>query len=81
MIYGDLNSLRHSKPFLRSKLISDLPLPDPVYDLLDSMMHQQAKKRPTAEEILDRLREIEKTLKNASRKPHRKSLYRIRVDV
>jgi hypothetical protein len=59
----------------------DLPLPDPIYDLLDSMMHQQAKKRPTAEEILDRLREIEKTLKNASRKPHRKSLNRIRVDV
>jgi hypothetical protein len=61
--------------------MTDLPLPDPIYDLLDSMMHQQAKKRPTAEEILDRLREIEKTLKSASRKPHCKSLSLIRVDV
>jgi hypothetical protein len=81
MIYGDLNSLRHSRSCLRIKLMTDLPLPDPVYDLLDSMMHQQAKKRPTAEEILDRLREIEKTLKSASRKPHCKSLSPIRVDV
>lgn len=81
MIYGDLNSLRHSKSYLRIRLMIDLPLPDPIYDLLDSMMHQQAKKRPTAEEILDRLREIEKTLKNASRKPHRKSLNRTRIDV
>ena len=61
--------------------MSDLPLPDSVYDLLDSMMHQQAKKRPTAEEILDRLREIEKTLKSASRKPHRKSFDRTRANV
>jgi len=81
MIYGDLNSLRHSKSRLRVELMSDLPLPDPVYDLLDSMMHQQAKKRPTAEEILDRLREIEKTLKTASRKPHCKSLNRIPANV
>ena len=60
--------------------MADLPLPDPVYDLLDSMMHQQAKKRPTAEEILDRLRDIEKTLRSASRKPHCRSLTRTCAD-
>jgi hypothetical protein len=50
-------------------LIVDLPLPDPVYDLLDAIMHQQAKKRPTADDILGKLSELERNLRNASR-PH-----------
>ena len=71
MIYGDLNSLRHSESNeLASQLMIDLPLPDSIYDLLDTMMHQQAKKRPTAEEILERLCELEKTLKITSKRPH-----------
>jgi hypothetical protein len=71
MIYGDLNSLRLSELRSDIELTKDLPLPDPIYDLLDSMMHQQAKKRPTAEDVLERLRDLEKSLK-AAKRPHRK---------
>jgi serine/threonine protein kinase len=53
-------------------LIIDLPLPDSIYDLLDSMMHQQPKKRPSADEILEKLDELDKSLKSDSKRPHGK---------
>lgn len=45
------------------------------------MMHQQAKKRPTADEILERLRELDKTLKKASKKPNREPLTSPAADI
>jgi hypothetical protein len=58
--------------FCPISLIIDLPLPDSIYDLLDSMMHQQPKKRPSADEILGKLDELDKSLKIDSKRPHGK---------